>query len=29
MINKEKQEDVRDEIKTLESQLADMQVEGR
>ncbi|KAI4640791.1 hypothetical protein J4E93_008383 [Alternaria ventricosa] len=29
MINKEKQEDVRDEIKTLETQLADMQVEGR
>ncbi|KAI4678945.1 uncharacterized protein J4E88_006233 [Alternaria novae-zelandiae] len=29
MINKEKQKDVRDEIKALESQLADMQVEGR
>ncbi|KAI4653181.1 uncharacterized protein J4E79_008694 [Alternaria viburni] len=29
MINKEKQGDVRDEIKALETQLADMQVEGR
>jgi len=29
MINKEKQGDVRDEIKALETQLADMEVEGR
>jgi len=29
MINKEKQKDVRDEIKALETQLADMQVEGQ
>ncbi|KAI4684226.1 hypothetical protein J4E81_009106 [Alternaria sp. BMP 2799] len=29
MVSKEKQRDVRDEIKALETQLADMQVEGR
>jgi len=29
MINKDNQKDVRDEIKALETQLADMQVEGR